>query len=162
MWKTVWQMFRSQLFNNPWFTPPLPHPTLKGTGHWTPLVLVKDQYSHLVFPNIWVSNYLFLKPYITSEGAVSHISQRGVSQHMHKQQICEHFGSIGHQSCRRITKEKTTVLYKQCAFRCLTWSLSYLSEKLPISQTLRSMYFRGSRFSQCCILSTSLHCSLPK
>ena len=36
---------------------------------------------------------------------------------------------------------------------------NYWSEKLPLSQKLR--YFRGSRFSQCFILSTALHCSLP-
>ena len=37
---------------------------------------------------------------------------------------------------------------------------NYLSEKLSLSQKLR--YFRGSRFSQCCIPSTTLHCSLPR
>ena len=36
----------------------------------------------------------------------------------------------------------------------------YFSEKLPLSQNL--CYFRGSRFSQCFILSTALQCSLPK
>ena len=34
----------------------------------------------------------------------------------------------------------------------------YFSEKLPFSQKLR--YFQGSRFPQCCILSTALQCSL--
>ena len=34
----------------------------------------------------------------------------------------------------------------------------YLSEKLSLSQNL--CYFRGSRFSQCFILSTALQCSL--
>ena len=35
----------------------------------------------------------------------------------------------------------------------------YLSEKLPLPQKL--LYFKGSCFSQCFLLSTALHCSLP-
>ena len=52
-----------------------------------------------------------------------------------------------------------------CALSCLKHRLSclkpfdILSEKLHLSQKLH--YFRGSRFSQCFILSTALHCSLP-
>ena len=36
----------------------------------------------------------------------------------------------------------------------------FFSEKFLLSQKLR--YFRGSRFSQCCTLSTALHCLLPR
>ena len=45
-----------------------------------------------------------------------------VSQHMHKQkQLCENLDSIGHQSCKRILKEKknTLVALPWCAFRCM-------------------------------------------
>ena len=36
-----------------------------------------------------------------------------------------------------------------------------MSEKLPLSEKKKLLQFRGSRFSQCFILSTALHCSLP-
>ena len=49
--------------------------------HWTPLLHVKDQYSHLVYPNICL-----------------------------KCQICENLDSIGHRSWR-IMKGKTPLLH---------------------------------------------------
>ena len=76
--------------------------------------------------------------------------------------------SIGHRSCKRIIKEKTPLLHKLCAFRCLNLRPHLMSrnqfksfrEKLFLAQFLRDA--RGSRFSQIFILSTALHCALPK
>ena len=56
-----------------------------------------------------------------------------------------------------LVEEKPPLLHKLCVFRCLRLQLrsgtrfKYFSEKTK----------RGSRFSQCCILSTALLCSLP-
>ena len=93
--------------------------------HWTCLLIVNDQSSHLVYPNISI-----------------------------KKQAGENLSSIGHRSCEKMMKAKTTLLDE---FVCFQTEIN--SEKLHFSQNL--CYFRGSRFSQCCILSTALHWSLP-
>ena len=87
----------------------------------------------------------------------------GVSQQMHKitnlwkfelSWLCE--------VARYKWKKKTPLSHhgrtKLCAFRCLR-SWNQIREKLFLSWKLR--YFRGSCFSQCFILSTSPHYSLP-
>ena len=55
--------------------------------HWTPLIIVKDQYSHLVYPNMCI-----------------------------KQQTFENLGSIGHRSYKKIMKEKRGI-DKSCMCR---------------------------------------------
>ena len=57
--------------------------SLKGTGHWTLLVIVKDQYSHLVYPNTCL-----------------------------KKQTCKNLELIVNQSYKRIMREKTLLLNK--------------------------------------------------
>ena len=67
----------------------------------------------------------------------------------------------------RATEEKTPLSRKLCAFRCLELETS--AEVLKSNETfqweitsfLKLRYFRGSHFSQYCILSTAHHCSLP-
>ena len=59
----------------------------------------------------------------------------------------------------------TLCAYSRCTIKGFSYSLCYcylfyyLSEKLPLCQKLH--YFRGSRFSQCFIPSTSPHYLLP-
>ena len=48
---------------------------------WKPLVTIKDQYSHLVYPNVCI-----------------------------KKQTCEILESISHRSCKRIVTEKNTLV----------------------------------------------------
>ena len=57
----------------------------KTSREGTPLVIVKDQSSHLVFPIICT-----------------------------KQQTCENLGSIGHRSCEKMMKEKNTRVGRIC------------------------------------------------
>ena len=83
-----------------------------------------------------------------------------------KSQTCENLDSTGHQNCKRIMKEKTPLFScstNLCALRCiikdLSWSL--LLSDWEITSFSKLHYFRGSRFSQCVILLTALHCSLP-
>ena len=71
---------------------------------WTPLVIVKDQSSHLVY----------------------------ISPYMHKILTCEYLNSIRCRSCERIAEEKALVAQVVCAFRCLTletlsWGLKFNS-----------------------------------
>ena len=70
---------------------------------------------------------------------------------------------------RLIKEEKHPCPPKLCALRCLEFETSAevsnsksnnCSEKLLLYRKLS--YFRGSRFSQCLILSIALHCLLPK
>ena len=102
-------------------------------GHY--LVIVKDQSYHLV-----------------------HL------KHMHNLQTCENLTSIGRRSCERIMEEKTPLLAQISCLnlrpqqRCQI-HFKYFSDKLLCSQ--KHCYFRGNRFSQCVILSTVLHYSLP-
>ena len=74
------------------------------------------------------------------------------------------------RSCEIIMEDKHPCHTKLCAFRCsisgpqnfilkVSKSNSNSSGKLLLSRKLR--YFRGSRFSQSFILSTSLHCLSP-
>ena len=51
------------------------------------MAFVKDQCSHLVYPNI-----------------------------MHSVRTCENLDSIGHRSCKRIINEKTLLLHKFVCF----------------------------------------------
>ena len=88
----------------------------------------------------------------------------GVSQHMHKiTNLYKFVNSIGRRSCEIIMKERNTLVTRSCVlsvawFRDLKINLKFLVENL--SRKLR--YFRGSRFWQCFILSTALHCLLPR
>ena len=68
----------------------------------------------------------------------------------------------------KIMKEKKQLVTRSCVlFRCLIWrpqilnlrSWNQICRKLLLSRELR--HFRGSRFSQCFILSLSPHYSLP-
>ena len=70
--------------------------------HWTPLVIVIDQYSHVVYPNVCMKN-----------------------------QTCENLGSIGHQSCKRIMKEKTQSWHNFVCFQMHFITINYfISQKL--------------------------------
>ena len=102
--------------------------------HWTHLVILffKDQYSHLLYPNICI-----------------------------KSQTCVNLGLYGHRIDKRPMKEMTPLLrYTLCAFRCIKASADvfyYVSENLPLSQKLG--YFRFGVYgaiSHICILSTGL------
>ena len=78
-------------------------------------------------------------------------------QHMHEITNL----SIGHQSCKRIMTEKTLlhnfVCFQMHINKRLQLSFSFIiGEKLHLSQLLQ----RESRFSQCFLLATALHCSL--
>ena len=81
-----------------------------------------------------------------------------------KYQTCENLNSIGHWSCEIIMEEKHPYHTKLCVFRCLISepqnlilrSQNQICGKLPLSWKL--CHFRGSRFSQCVILSTALPC----
>ena len=87
-----------------------------------------------------------------------------------KYKTCDNLSSIGCRSWE-ITmkeKEKKRPCHTQlCAFRCLISrpqilnlrSRNQIRGKLLLSRKL--CYFRGSRFSQCFILSTAPHYSLP-
>ena len=71
--------------------------------------------------------------------------------------------SIDHRICERILEEK----HHCCASCVLSDALNLISKSnvfvrnyvLSFSKTIR--YYRGSRFLQCVMLSTALHCSLP-
>ena len=85
--------------------------------------------------------YFFIENYVTSEGAVSHWSSK-----------------LRDNSERKKHPRNT----KFCAFRCwisgpqnlILRSRNEILGKFLLSRTLR--YFRGSRFSQCCILYQQL------
>ena len=104
--------------------------------HCTLLATVKDQSSHLVYLNICI-----------------------------KQQTCENWSSIGRWSCKITMKEKTALVTPSCVLsdawyqdlkRILNLSSrNQIHVKLILSRKLP--HFRGSRFSQCFILSTSSH-----
>ena len=80
----------------------------------------------------------------------------GVSQHMHQ--------ILPKKVARKCLLKKKTLLHKFYCFQMpekgfkfkVFLRLKYFSEKLPISSKMR--YSRGSRFSQCFILSRALHC----
>ena len=93
----------------------------------------------------------------------------GVFQHMHK--ITNPWKYELNQSSKlrdNNERKKHHCHTKFCAFRCLISrlqilnmrSLNQIREKKLLSRKLH--YFRGSRFSQCYILSTSPHYSLPR
>ena len=93
----------------------------------------------------------------------------GVSQHMHTQKTCENLSSIGRRCCEITMKEKTPMSHQVVCFQMLQMILrpqilnlrsgNQISGKVFLSQKL--LHFRGSRFSQCFILPTSPHYSLP-
>ena len=77
----------------------------------------------------------------------------GVSQHMHNKQTCETLSSICRQSCEMIMKEKTPLSYEVVCFQMLDFETSNSNSEVSKSNSLH--FFRGSRFSQCFILSTA-------
>ena len=92
----------------------------------------------------------------------------GVSQHMHKITNLWKFELNRSSKLRDNNERKKHPCHtKLCAFRCLISrpqilnlrSRNQIRGKLLLSQKL--CHFRGSRFSQCFILSTSPHYSLP-
>ena len=92
----------------------------------------------------------------------------GVSQHMHKITNLWKFELDWSSKLRdNYERKKHPCHTKLCAFRCLISrpqilnlrSQNQIRGKLLLSRKLR--HFRGSRFSQCFILSTSPHYSLP-
>ena len=92
----------------------------------------------------------------------------GVSSHMHKKQTCENLNTIGGRSCEIIMKEKTPLSHGVVCFQLLDFETSKFNSDVSksnswkitsFSKTIR--YFRGSRFSQCFILTTARHCLLP-
>ena len=91
-----------------------------------------------------------------------------VSQHMHKITILWKFELNWSSKLRDNNERKKTHCHtKLCAFRCLISrpqilqlrSRNQIRRKLLLSRKLH--FFRESRFSQCFILSTSPHYSLP-
>ena len=92
----------------------------------------------------------------------------GVSQHMHKITNLGKFKLNRSSKLRDNYKRKKHPSHRKlCAFRCLISrpqilnlrSQNQISGNILLSQKL--LHFRGSRFSQCFILSTSPHYSLP-
>ena len=106
-----------------------------GRAHWTPLVIAKT------FLLTWC-----------------------ISTYAHTKKTCENLSSIGGRSSEILKwKKKKTLVAWSCVLSD-AWGLEinfkYFSGKLLLSRKLR-YYFRGSRFSQCFILSTALRCLLP-
>ena len=72
---------------------------------------------------------------------------------------------IGRRSCEILINEKTPLSHVFVCFQMLDFETSNLRSRNQIREKLclcrKLHYFRGSRFSQCFILSTSPHNSLP-
>ena len=131
----------------------------------------KQQIKHFRLPktgqcqtNLKDYKIVYLKGRYTFGNSQRPLFSLGVSQHKHKITSGWKFELKFNQSCEKMMREKTPLLDEFVCFQIRIkdfWLevFYYFSEKLPLSQNL--CYFRGSRFSQCFILSTALKCSLP-
>ena len=109
--------------------------------------------------------FLFLKGKViyTFGNCQRPVFSLGVSQHKHKITSLWTFElNWSSKLWENDERQKHPFWTNLCAFRSrrrLLEVVYYFSENLPLSQNL--CYFKGSRFSQCFILSTALQCSLP-
>ena len=117
-------------------------------------------------PRLW--HFHELKTVDTIGNCQRPVFSLGVSQHMHKITNLWKFELDWSSELRdNYERKKHPCHTKLCAFRCLISrpqilnlrSRNQIRGKLLLSRKLR--HFRGSRFSQCFILSTSPHYSLP-
>ena len=84
-----------------------------------------------------------------------------------KQQICENLNSTGRRSCVIIMKErKNNHVAQVVCFQMLYFRTSKSNSEVSksnswkITSFSKTIYLRGSRFSQCLILSAAVHYSL--
>ena len=115
---------------------------------------------------LWFLPCSVLKTLVTICNCQRLVFTVGVSEHMHKITNLWKFElnrSSKLQDNNGKKKKKNPSHTKLCAFRCLISRPQILNQirgKLLLSRKL--FYFRGRRFSQCFILSTSPHYSLPR